>query len=427
MKFPGQFIENELPEGESLPATHSWTTKYTDGTNRYAIKLERLDSAAPTLSINLKNVITITDFSNNKEYAYSTDGGNTWTAVTSATFTATEVNKEYLVKVARNNAYNESEATAITSNPFAVIGTSLVLDGQIGVKAYFNIDTDVVDVNMVTIYNTKKDSDYVDDGTGTGGFREYGAAIKTTSAAKWSTRLLYDEALDLYYVIFFVPAKDADNVHFENELHYYLKPTEDGADPIQVKFGNIGTNFNASAYIEEAKALVEAGDEKFVAAADLINATENYVAYADAYLNGKTIDAYASTETITAEAATRTDTTLDGVEFYGTSLILEDNVTIRHYFKVNDMDAFIAAGYICDVEYGVKDDYIYYDITDIPAQELGTQYALNIKASTGSIIYTVNYSATNYMAEMAKNSDSTLVSLVNAMYDYYLAAEDYAK
>jgi len=428
MTFKNQFIENELPEGESLPEGNYWNAIYADGTtNRYAIRMQRVQAEAPTLTIDVKNVITVSDFNAEKKYAYSTDGGETWTELTSKTFTATEASKEYLVKVVTNANFFESEVASITANPFVVVGTTLVLDGQIGVRVYMDIDTDLVNIDKVYLYSTKINTDFEKADGVDNGYREYGARTSTASSAKWASKLTYDEAKDLYYITVFVPAKDFDNVHIENELQYYLKATEEGAEEVQVKYYNLGTDFKVSSYIASAKALAEAGNEEFVAALDLINATENYVEYADAYFANETVDAYKTDATIDVEAATRTNAALEGVEFYGTSLILEDNVTIRHYFKVNDIDAFVAAGYTSDIDFGTKGDYIYYDITDIPAQELGTQYSLTIKDAEGAAIYEVKYAATNYIAAMVNDSNANLASLVNAMYDYYIAAADYAK
>ena len=122
----------------------------------------------------------------------------------------------------------------------------------------------------------------------------------------------------------------------------------------------------------------------------------------------------------------RSNVTLEGISFYGTSLILEDNVTIRHYFTVNDSEAFLNAGYNFSIDYGTKGDFIYFDITDIPAQELGNQFGFVIMNSLGEPVYNVIYAATNYMADMMDDGDASLVSLVSAMYDYYIEAYNYA-
>ncbi len=427
MTFGNQFIENELPEGESLPTGNYWNAIYADGTNRYGIKLAKTQAEAPVLTINVKNVITVSNYLGGAKYAYSTDGGETWTEFAGSSFSATKANATYLVKVKGNSSFYESEASSITSNPLTVVGTSLVLDGQIGVRVYFDIDTDLVNVDKVYLYSTKINTDFARADGGDNGYREYGSVTSTASSAKWASKLLFDEAKGLYYITVFVPAKDFDNIHIENELQYYLKATEEGAEDIQVKYYNIGTDFKVSTYINQAKELAAAGNEEFVAALDLINATDDYVTYADAYFHNKTVDSYKTEAAVEVEAASRSNAALTGVEFYGTSLILEDNVTIRHYFKVNDIDAFVQAGYVLDVDYGTKGDYIYFDITDIPAQELGTQQTLTIKDAEGNAVYTVNYAATNYMADMMDDSNANLASLVNVMYDYYLAAVDYSK
>ena len=423
LKFSNQFVEHELPEGDSLPTSNGWyACLYANGANRYALAIEKVTPAAPTLAIDAKSQNTVTDYVASYKYKYSTDGGETWSDVPGKTFAATKANTEYLVKiVAGSNSY-DSEESAITSQPVTVVGSSLVLDGQIGAKVYFDIAEDLVKLNTVTLHATKVNSDYANNAETASYHRIYGYSNIDANSKDWMSKLTYDEAQDLYYIIVSVPAKDADNTTLETELNYYLADGE-----TKVVYAGVGYNFRVTSYIESAKALAAAGNEEFVAAIDLLDALESYLGYADAYFNNKTVDAYKTDATVEVEAASRTNAALEGVEFYGTSLLLEDNVTIRHYFRVNDIDAFVAAGYVTSVDYGTKGDYIYFDITDIPAQELGTLKTLEFKDAEGAVVYAVNYSAANYMAAMLEDDNANLASLANAMYDHYLAAADYAK
>ena len=209
------------------------------------------------------------------------------------------------------------------------------------------------------------------------------------------TNFRLDEETGLYYVITYVPAKDVDNTSCEAELNYYL------LDGTKVTANTLGIRFTT--YIEQAKALAEAGDATFVEALPLVEALETYLAYADNYFNRGEDAAYASTaSTADVEAATRTNATLTGVEFYGTSLLLEDQVTIRHYFTVSDIDAFNAA-YDVAGKYGVKGNFIYFDIADIPAQDIGKVQTLTIADADGNAVYNITYS----VAECCKrNADS---------------------
>ena len=295
---------------------------------------------------------------------------------------------------------------------------TLVLDGQIGLKVYMDIDMDLV--SNAVYYTTKVNADYKDNADAESLYRQ-GDFVTLAVGNKWMTKIQLDEETGYYYTIIYVPAKDIDNTSLEAELSIYLK-----SDPAtRILVNNIGFRF--STYIEQAKALAAAGDQAFVKALPLIESLETYTAYADNYFNKGTDAAYVSTaSTEDVEAATRTNATLTGAEFYGTSLLLEDQVTIRHYFKITDMAAFKAA-YDVAGKYGTKGSYVYFDIADVPAQELGDAKTLSITDMEGNTVYEINYSVTNYIVNMMNDEDVNLVSLVNAMYDYYLAAADYAK
>ena len=194
----------------------------------------------------------------------------------------------------------------------------------------------------------------------------------------------------------------------------------------RVQVSNIGLKF--ANYISAAKELAAAGNQEFVEALELVETLETYANYADNYFNKGDDAAYASAaSTDDIEAPTRTNTALEGIEFYGTSLLLEDEVTIRHYFAVNDMDAFTAAGYTTSVAYKTKGNYIYFDIVDISAQFMGDSQSFTICDADGNVVCEISYSVTNYIKNMMNDDDANLVSLVNAMYDYYLAAKAYTK
>lgn len=372
----------------------------------------------------LNNVITVSNYNEFLDYAYSADGGETWTEFAGSKFNATKASTSYVVKSLESLPYKESEVSdAVTTAPVALVGTSLVLDGQIGLKVYMDIDTD--NISNVQFYMSKVNKDYADYASQLSYGQAYkmGAGVDLTSGCNWATNIRFDEESGLYYMIVYLPAKDLDNTSFETDLGYWPVGST-GIQAERVQVSNIGLNFNK--YIAEARNLAAAGNAEFIEALELIDSLETYAAYADNYFNKGTDAAYvsiASTDGI--EAPTRTNATLEGVEFYGTSLILEDQVTIRHYFKVTDMDAFTSAYDVAKM-YGIKGNFIYFDIADIPAQDIGKIKTLSIKDTEGEEVYKVTYSVANYIKSMMNDDDANLVSLVNAMYDYYLAAADYA-
>lgn len=290
----------------------------------------------------------------------------------------------------------------------AFIGSSLVLDGKIGVKVY--VDIDEADVDRVALKVTTVNSDY----TCTEISPNYSSLYRVDSVLT----PIKDEATGKYYLILYVAAKDIDNVSFETELVIYAKSDID--TPVSVATAN----FNVESYIAVAKALAEAGEEAFVEALPLVESLETYGKYAENYFNkGSLADYRTKAESITFASPDRIGS-ITGVCFYATSLILEEDVVIRHYFKVTDIDAFNAA-HTCDIEYGTKGGYIYFDIEDINAQSIGVPQTLTINNKDGSVAFTVDYSVGNYLANMLDSNDARIVSLVNAMYDYYIEAYTY--
>ena len=146
---------------------------------------------------------------------------------------------------------------------------------------------------------------------------------------------------------------------------------------------------------------------------DMVSAMLSYGDYAKAYFSGEELTATSEIDAVTADmlasyAMTVSGTLPEGIEYYGSTLLLESETTIRHYFKVAE-GADISA-------YGMteKDGYYYIQCSDIPAGSLGT--AQNI--SVGE--YTISYSPLSY-AYAALNSDSandSLKNLVKALYIY---------
>ena len=285
------------------------------------------------------------------------------------------------------------------------------------------MDVDIDAVSNVQHYMSKVNDDYNDDPEQQGYGQEYkkGGEANLSSGCAWATKIQLDNESGLYYFTVYLPAKDIDNTRFETDLGYWLKG-EAGASRVQVS--NIGLDIKN--YITSAKALAAAGNATFIEALPVVEALETYLTYADAYFGNKTVDTYKAFATIKADTPTKTDAPLEGVSFYGTSLLLEDQVTIRHYFKVSDLDAFKAA-YKVEGMYGIKGNFIYFDIVDVSAQFMGDLKALTIKDDEGNTKFEVKYAVINYIASIANDANANLASLANAMYDYYLAAVDYAK
>lgn len=179
--------------------------------------------------------------------------------------------------------------------------------------------------------------------------------------------------------------------------------------------------FNYS--VEEYTNYIEEHPSEFdTKAIELVEAMVDYGNYALAYFDDD-VDAVATAEmkkvtaNILSDFAIKSNGTLpNGVKYYGSSLILESNTTLRHYFEVEngtDVSSYKFSGH--------KGNYYYIDITDISADKLNDA----CKTSIGG--YSVSYSPMSYayaVLSSDKASDS-LKNVVRALFLYNQAANAY--
>ena len=161
-------------------------------------------------------------------------------------------------------------------------------------------------------------------------------------------------------------------------------------------------------YGESTKALVKA----------MLNygaAAQTYFGYnADALVN----EGYESTENVEIPAVDTSDMVsgkLDGISFYGASLVFTSKVAVRFYFTVS--------GNIADYSFStgaqpvLKDGKYYVEVSGINPQDYANAITLTVNDEL-----TVSYSPLTYISRMANSADEELVDLVKAMYQYHEAS-----
>ncbi len=112
---------------------------------------------------------------------------------------------------------------------------------------------------------------------------------------------------------------------------------------------------------------------------------------------------------------------VEGIEFYGATLVFRDRIAIRYYFTVTgDIDSYTFAVNGTPCEAVQKGSHYYVEFADINPQDLDNAYAVTVNNA-----YTVNYSPMNYIVNVRQNGSEKMQALVQALYDYYLAAESY--
>ena len=159
-------------------------------------------------------------------------------------------------------------------------------------------------------------------------------------------------------------------------------------------------------------------DEKTLS---LVNAMAGYGDYAKAYFNNENLDANTEMDAVTADTLASFDKQIsgdlpEGITYYGSSLLLESNTTVRHYFKVAEGTDASTLNFS-----GSKSGYYYIDIPNISAEKLGTIQNVTIGNCT------ISYSPMSYAYAVlsSKNTSESLKNLVKSLYLYEQAAEAY--
>ena len=131
---------------------------------------------------------------------------------------------------------------------------------------------------------------------------------------------------------------------------------------------------------------------------------------------------------VPTEIAPRTLTgEVDGLTYYGSSMLFTSKNAVRYYFTLSDganiADYTFTAG-DKTLTAKAKSGMYYVDVDEINPQDLDEPIAVTVTCGTQEL--TVGYSAMHYIVRKF-NSDTSgeLKALLQAMYTYHLAAEAY--
>lgn len=202
-------------------------------------------------------------------------------------------------------------------------------------------------------------------------------------------------------------------------------------DEITVKI--VGAEESEKTYTIRQYADVVLADSKLSQYHALIKEMLNYGAAAQLYFEynkdnpantGITGTAAAEIPEAAAEEH-KVNTDIDGIIYYGSSLVYKDKIAVRFYF---DAEAPIT-GYTFTVN-GVSykpvasGDLYFVEIANICPQNLDQQITITVSDGADGTL-TVSYGPMNYIVRMNKNYDSdSLKNLLKALYNYHLAAKN---
>ncbi len=250
---------------------------------------------------------------------------------------------------------------------------------------------------------------------GTIGFNIYVAA---DDAYEWSAKIDGKEVPKpekdengIYKFTCNVAAKD-----MSNNIEFYIND-------------NVKATVSVKSYLEDLKANSgsETSTPETEKIVDLANAMETYGNAANAFFNNGTVAA--PTEEVTAEnlsgySFTKNETFPAGISYYGSSLLLKSETTVRHYFKLEegqDITNFAFTVKVGNADYSTvtpveKQGYYYIDIENISADQLDTPHTVKI----GDVEVISNYSAMSYANSVlsSETADDNLKNLVKTLYLY---------
>ncbi len=117
---------------------------------------------------------------------------------------------------------------------------------------------------------------------------------------------------------------------------------------------------------------------------------------------------------------------VEGIRFYGASLVFTNKTAVRYYFTVSgNIDSYSFKAGESSYKAVEKDGMYYVEISGINPQDLSEEIMLMV--SDGADSMTVGYSPMNYIVRMYGKGTDALKNLLAAMYGYHLKAVHYTK
>ena len=248
--------------------------------------------------------------------------------------------------------------------------------------------------------------------------------------------------------------KDAVNKNGYINFIYDLAPAQIGQNVTTDLFSSNGKLISSSSYsikdyCYDYLDAYKAGENE--TEKNLVISLLNYGAYAQKYFkyettdfvnknltdNEKNVPEIQNSKAFIEQYGKNSIVNSNGIEYIGTSLLLESGCVIRHYFKIDNSKTGNLSCYVNEgtsserkLDLKKKGTYYYVDIDSIPAYSLKKDFKVTIYNGKDSSKKTIiDYSVYNYIAKaLLKNDNSTLSELMKSLYWYgQYANEIYSK
>lgn len=284
--------------------------------------------------------------------------------------------------------------TTVTDD-ITITSFSLLLEGSIGVKAYISL-TPYAALNIEDI-----------DVSVTFKGETYDVALVSTTEG--------DETI--YYVKFNVAAKEMNE-----DITFDIKSSS--------------SSETATVSVKNYVDFVNRNKEDFADTIDLVNAMYDYGEYSRKYFSETEIEIKPSTDasaidvSITSVHKPVKSGSVTGLTIYSSSLLLESETAMRHYFKLAEGASI--DDYTFTLENGAiltpceKDGYWYVDISNIPSHRLNKLRLLTVTKGdeTAKFLFSP-FAYIKSVVERNLASQTDLINTLKALYNYYIESSEY--
>jgi hypothetical protein len=324
---------------------------------------------------------------------------------------------------------NDTEEKDVT-----VYGKTLTLEGDIGVNYYVRLSDEIALGGHASDYYMQ--------------FTINGRTIQVPLDVNNTTKTKYNNTTFTNYV-FTCPVTSVEMNDTITAAFYEKGETEDTLIAELAEY-------SVATYAKNVKAKYELDDSAYSAELiALVDAILNYGGSAQAYFGYQGENGYANAElnyTVNAAAESERATefakhtriktgSVDGLTYYGSTLILDSETAVRFYFKLAEGKNIADYSFTYRISDGTVDkslnpvyneaqDMYYVEISNIKANSLIRDYTVSVtkadSSSEGTLSITygpMTYANNMYSKTTAKEGTQTLMK---ALYYYYYAAVAYA-
>ena len=317
----------------------------------------------------------------------------------------TAINKGTAIVTAMADNGSVSQVAVTVDYAAAIYGSSLALEGKIGINFYLNIAEEELEyLNVVMTMNGQTTTVPASEG-------------KASTVAGQKLRMFV-------YPVAAKEMRDKVTLTVEDAEGNKIKLTKDETDYTE------GYPFSAADYFARAE---EAGSEKTKKLARVLN---NYGKYAQIYFNHNKdevtdlTDVSAVTlETLAPYQAVQTENKVAGLTYVGGTTMLDDAIGYRLYFKIDTTHQISDYTFKMDGKKvtPVKSGSQYYiEKTDIAAKDLGVKNTIEV--TDGENTFGIQYCALSYAyraLELTAEDKIPLQNMCRAMYLYNQQAIEY--